>query len=192
VGPFLFKFNYPKPRGDKMGKQKSFDLTTHVRDTRTGEVIKEQTYRRFCSKDFGTIYERPKGSGLCWHEDGTRAPTIAQVKKANEEKAKAKPKVLTTADIDALKNDFKSEMRSEIEAEVAAKKEAEMMERMDDLMAERLGQAMEKLGIGTEQMAAIAEEVNAKATVTVDEPIVEEPAEQPEWLAKAEENVEGE
>ena len=167
-----------------MGKPKSFDLTTHVRDTRTGEVIRENTYRAFCSKEFGTIYERPVGSGICYLENGERAPTIAQVKKNIEQMKKREPKVLTTADIQAIKDAYADEYKTQAEAEIKAKAEEEFNARLDDLVAERMTSVLEKLGIGGAQAEAVKTEVSAQPIVTVQEPTDQEPVAEakPEWL----------
>lgn len=170
-----------------MGKQKAFDLTTHVRDTRTGTVIREQTYRAFMSKEFGTIYERPVGSGLCYFEDGTRAPTIAQVKKNIAQMDNAKPKPLTTADIDTIKQDFADEYKAQAEAEIKAKAEEEFNARLDELVAVRLTTALEQLGITGEKAEALEQTVIGQPVVTVDEPVLEATqavagGEKPDWV----------
>ncbi|MHA2380602.1 MAG: hypothetical protein ACXADS_15100 [Candidatus Thorarchaeota archaeon] len=166
------------------GRRKSFDLTTHVRDTRTGEVIREQAYRAFVSKEFGTLYERPVGSGICYTEDGERAPTIAQVKKNIELMKANEPKVLTTADIDTIKNDFANEYKAQAEAEIKAKAEEEFNARLDDLVAERMTAVLDKLGIGGEQAEAVKEEVSAAPIVATQEPTDQQAVveEKPDWL----------
>ena len=45
---------------------KPFDLRTHIRDAKTGRVVKVQPYRRFTSRD-GDIYER---DGVKYYENG--------------------------------------------------------------------------------------------------------------------------
>jgi hypothetical protein len=167
-----------------MGKQKAFDLTTHKRDLRTGEVIEVVPYRLFDSKLHGEIFERPVGSGICYFRDGSRAPTIAEVKKANEALEAAKPKPLTTADISQLKEDFKNEYRDEVEKDIKAKAEEEYNARLDDLVAARVTQVMENLGVTGEQAQAIKDQV--APVVSVTEP------EKPAWIKDSnEQNVEG-
>jgi hypothetical protein len=135
---------------------------------KTGTVIRKQNYRLFTSKLHGDIFERPVGSGLCFFRDGSRAPTIAEVKEANTKAAKLIPQPLTTADIAAIKEDFKSEYALSIEKEVRAKAEAEFTGRINDLVAERMTTVLAKLNIGGAQAAAIKNQ--AVGTVSVSEP----------------------
>lgn len=51
----------------------AFDLTTHIRDKQTGELVKINPYRRHEGKG-GIQYERPPGSGVCWDVQGNRVP----------------------------------------------------------------------------------------------------------------------
>jgi len=127
--------------------QTAFDLRTHIRDTKTGHVIKTQPYRLIHSKNHGEIYERPVGSNICWFPDGRRAPTLEQVAKINADAEKAKPRVLTTADLEMIKEDALKEGFEKLEKQVKAKAEAEFQARVDTLVADRLTAVLPKLGI---------------------------------------------
>lgn len=49
-----------------------FDLRTHIKDAKTGEIIMIQPYRRF-SVGLSTYFERPKFSGNLYYEDNVPA-----------------------------------------------------------------------------------------------------------------------
>jgi len=159
-----------------MSKTQDFDLTTHIRDVRTGVITRTQPYRVFVSKLHGEIFERPVGSGLCWFRDGSRAPTIAEVKDANAKAASLTPKPLTTADIATIKEDFRGEYAASVEKEIRAKAQAEFDSRLNDLVADRVSLIMSKMNISGEQAAQIKAQASAKVGVN-------EPAAKP--LAKA-------
>jgi hypothetical protein len=54
-----------------------FDLRTHIRDPKTGQVIKKQPYKLYIGKfdgsNVGKFYERPVGSGNLFYENGAVA-----------------------------------------------------------------------------------------------------------------------
>jgi len=86
----------------------TFDYKVHVRDAKTGKVVKTNSYRKYVS-DKGTVLERPPGSGYFYFPSGVactdpnfypkayqekiRAEKEAQEKFAATEKAQAKVEV---------------------------------------------------------------------------------------------------
>lgn len=55
-----------------MSKSKTFDLTTHKRNTKTGQVIATNPYRLEI-KQGTSLYERPPGSGNWYYPNGQMA-----------------------------------------------------------------------------------------------------------------------
>jgi hypothetical protein len=49
---------------------KSFDFRTHLKDPKTGDLIKEQNYVMIVNKTEGTLYERPIGTGNFYNGAG--------------------------------------------------------------------------------------------------------------------------
>ena len=49
-----------------------FDLRTHIKDAKTNKLIRLQPYARHARND-EVLYERPIGSGNCYHENGVPA-----------------------------------------------------------------------------------------------------------------------
>lgn len=64
----------PKPDviEDPPPPMSGFDFRTHIKDARTGELIRIQAYRRRCIGN-QTFCERPVDSGNLWYEDGKQA-----------------------------------------------------------------------------------------------------------------------
>lgn len=53
---------------DAVTGEKSFDLRTHIRDSKTGKTIKSQPYRMHVDRANGTIFER---AGIKYFPDGS-------------------------------------------------------------------------------------------------------------------------
>ena len=53
---------------DDVGK-KHFDLRTHLRDPKTGQVVKHQPYRMLVDKETGVVFER---AGIKYFPNGVR------------------------------------------------------------------------------------------------------------------------
>ena len=66
---------------DETGKKK-FDIRTHIRDPKTGTIIKHQPYRRICSREHGVQYER---DGVRYFENGNYVNPDAAKKKLSPE-----------------------------------------------------------------------------------------------------------
>lgn len=63
----------------------AFDFRTHIRDQKTGQVIKDNTYRRV-QDERGTRYERPIDSGIWYDETGKLLEQPASKQSATSKK----------------------------------------------------------------------------------------------------------
>lgn len=112
---------------------KSFDLRTHIRDKKTGQVIVEQPYTLHII-DGEEIYERPIGSGQFYSRNGEEHPGHAVVALQKELKDK---KAAKEQAVQARKEE-RAAVAKAAKAEAAAKQKAEEAALIKELSAKQV------------------------------------------------------
>lgn len=99
-----------------MAEQKAFDTTVHIRDVKSGKLLKTQSYRLRVVNGVRQ-YERPVGSGNLWFENG---------EPANEHKEYIEP--TSASEMLAVAAAEAAELRAELAAIKAEKVSADQQE----------------------------------------------------------------
>lgn len=109
---------------------KPFDLRTHLRDKKTGEIIVEQGYALHII-DGEEIFERPPGSGQYFSRNGEEHPGHAVVALQKELEAKKAEKEAALA----ARKEARAAAAKQAKAEAAAKQKAEEAALVKELSA---------------------------------------------------------
>lgn len=80
----------------------TFDLRVHIKDPKTGELVKLQNYKMICSKTDGTLFERPIGSGHMYDGAGK---LVREGKGPKEEKLPQQARLDMEKENHSLKNE---------------------------------------------------------------------------------------
>lgn len=115
----------------------SFDLKTHIRNPKTGQLLKVQPYRLHCIGE-KKLYERPVGSGNVFYENGEKAGRVVKGKHEESEAHIAYAAPLTA---DKRVNEAIAEKDAEIAAlrkQLAEREVAQISKEYDDEELEEL------------------------------------------------------